>query len=188
MPNKYEREIEEILKNMDRPEPGHSLGSRIRAFNRPRPRRPRRSWSFALNGSEICLMIGIALILVGAGMAFYFGSNPPTLFGNGPIQAWIALAGFIFFVVGLVIGWRSYFRSGRAGTFTSWRGRDYNSYSSSAASSSTSNTSSTDTVDNVVRMSTRRRRNPFSDLITQFRILRLKMRYRRMRDREDMER
>jgi hypothetical protein len=37
-------------------------------------------------------------------------------------------------------------------------------------------------------MSTRRRRNPFSDLITQFRILRLKMRYRRMRDREDMER
>ena len=48
MPNKYEREIEEILRNMDRPEPKPGLGNRIRAFNRPRPRRPRHFGAFGL--------------------------------------------------------------------------------------------------------------------------------------------
>ena len=62
MPNKYQREIEEILRNMERTEPRQGLGDRIRAFNRPRPR-PRRELHWALNASETCILIGIALVL-----------------------------------------------------------------------------------------------------------------------------
>ena len=35
MPHKYQREIEEILRNLERTEPRQDLGERIRPFTRP---------------------------------------------------------------------------------------------------------------------------------------------------------
>jgi len=176
MPNKYEREIEEILRNMDRPEPKQGLGNRIRAFNRPRPRRPRRVWEIGLSACELFLLSGILLILLGAGIKYFYGDNQPGFFGNDSLSGWIALLGFALFVVGLIIGWRRGFsrgfNAGRAST-PSWRGSD--------------TTSSVAGDGKVVRLQTRRSRNPFTALVTQLRILRLKLRYQRIRDHSDSE-
>src|SRR5437588_11592281 len=127
MPNKYEREIEEILRNMDRTETRPGLGSRIRSFNRPRPRpqRPRGTWNFFLNASELFMLLGIALILLAVGIAYYYGAKQPTFFGDNPLSGWLGLVGFILFVVGLAFGWRRSFRGGRVGT-SGWRGNDFN--------------------------------------------------------------
>ncbi|MGO8950809.1 MAG: hypothetical protein ACLQUY_24780, partial [Ktedonobacterales bacterium] len=85
MPNKYEREIEEILRNLDRPEPKTGLGSRIRAFNRPRPKRARRAWEIGLSASEVFLLVGIAVILLSAGLAFFYASHPLTFLFGTPV-------------------------------------------------------------------------------------------------------
>src|SRR5579859_6509626 len=75
MPNGYEREIEEILRNLDQTDHAQGLGERIRAFNRPAPRtriaRPRLR--LRLSRSEAFLALGVALALLGAGVRFYFG-------------------------------------------------------------------------------------------------------------------
>jgi hypothetical protein len=174
MPNKYEREIEEILRNLDRPEPKPGLGNRIRAFNRPRPRRPRRVWDVGLSISEVLLLAGIAVILLAAGLAYFYGPRQPTFLGDIPLAGWLSIIGFALFVAGLAFGWRRGFNSGRVGT-SSWRGTNPTNF--------TSNNSSGD--GKVVQMHGRRSRNPLSAVATQIRILRLKMRYQRLRDRED---
>jgi hypothetical protein len=174
MPNKYEREIEEILRNLDRPEPKPGLGNRIRAFNRPRPRRPRRVWEVGVSLSEMLLLAGIAVILLGAGLSYFIGPHLPTFLGDTPLAAWISIIGVVLFVVGLVIGWRRGFNWGRAGT-SSWRG---NNLTNSNGSNSLGDSK-------VVRLHARRSRNPLNALVTQIRILRLKMRYKRLRDHED---
>jgi hypothetical protein len=182
MPNKYEREIEEILRNMDRTEPKPGLGNRIRAFNRPRPRRPRRLGTFGLTACEVFLLSGILVILFAAGLRYFFGTNQPTFgfLAEDALTGFIALLGFVLFVVGLVIGWRSGF-SGGGITSTNWRSTtNYNNVTSRSDSGSASE-------NKVVRMQTRRRRNPFSGIATQIRILRLKMRYQRIRDHDDSE-
>ncbi len=177
MPNKYEREIEEILRNMDRPEPKTGLGSRIRAFNRPRPRRARRAWDIGLSASEVFMLVGIAVIMLAAGLAYFWGDHQPELLLGTPVVAWISIVGFAVFVAGLVIGWRHGFNSGRAGT-PSWRGPNF-------TASTASNPGTTD--GNVVRLNSRRNRNPFTALATRIRILRLKMRYQRLREHENSE-
>jgi hypothetical protein len=174
MPNKYQREIEEILRNLEGPEPKQGLGNRIRAFNRPRPRRPRRVWEVGVSLSEMLLFAGIAVILLGAGLTYFFGLHLPTFLGDTPVAAWISIIGVALFVVGLVIGWRRGFNSGRAGT-SSWRG---NNFTNSNGSNSVSDSK-------VVHLHARRSRNPLNALVTQIRILRLKMRYHRLRDHED---
>jgi hypothetical protein len=174
MPNKYEREIEEILRNLDRPEPKPGLGNRIRAFNRPRPRRPRRVWEVGISLSEMLLLCGISVILLGAGLTYFFGPHLPMFPGDVPVAAWISIVGFTLFVAGLVIGWRRGFNSGRVGT-SSWRGNNFtNSNGSNSAGDS-----------KVVHLRARRNRNPLGALVTQVRILRLRMRYQRLRDHED---
>jgi hypothetical protein len=154
MPNKYEREIEEILRNMERTEPHQGLGNRIRAFNRPRetPRRDRPPIA-ALSRGELFLLIGIALALVAAGLAYYKSGN----FFVGPVYvpAVIALAAFASVVVGLAIGWRDRFRGITSSKTQQWRG----------------------TVVDITP-----RRGPFNAIVTRFRILRLKFRYLRKRD------
>ena len=153
MPNKYEREIEEILRNMERTEPRQGLGNRIRAFNRPRetPRRDRPS--IALSRAELFLLIGIVLALVAAGLAYYTSGQ----FQVGPVYvpAVFALAAFASIVVGLAIGWRDRFRGITSSNSQRWRG-------------------------GVIDITPRR--GPFNALVTRFRILRLKFRYLRKRD------
>ncbi len=115
MSNKYEREIEEILRNMDRTDHGQSLGERIRAFNRPSPRLRLVGphMRLRLSASETLLVAGVVLALLGAGLSFYLGG--PTS-GAGAIGA-VAL---VCFIAGLAIGWRERFGSHGA---PMWRGQ-----------------------------------------------------------------
>lgn len=149
MPNRYEREIEEILRNMDRTEPRQGVSERIRAFNRPRQPKP-RGIKTPLTRIEIFILLGIVLILVAAGIAFTRGEQ-------SIVTGSVALAGFVLFVLGLAQAWLPRIFGPRSTPV--WRG-------------------------NVVDMHPPRR-NPFSVIATQFRILRLKLRYRNRRDQQD---
>lgn len=150
MPNKYQREIEEILRNMERTEPRPGLGNRIRAFNRPRERGPRRA-RFAAPSSETLMLLGIVLALIAAGLTFEAGD---VRILSVPINGILAIVAFVCLAAGLVAGWRGRFRPLSTHKPTTWRG------------------------DNVVELP--RRRGPFNALATQVRILRLKVRYWRM--------
>ncbi|HEX6796732.1 MAG TPA: hypothetical protein VF116_03340 [Ktedonobacterales bacterium] len=150
MPNKYEREIEEILRNMDRTEPRPGLGNRIRAFNRPRERAPRQTRIVAPS-SEVLFLIGIVLALIAAGLTFEAGY---VALAGISINGVLAIVGFLFLAAGFVVGWRGRFRPVTSYKSASWRG------------------------DNIVELP--RRRGPLSALATQARIVRLKVRYWRM--------
>lgn len=111
MPNRYEREIEEILRNLDRTEPRQGLGERIRAFNRPRPAAPRRANPrITLTRVETLLLLGIAFALISAGLTFYDN-------GQNYISGGFAVAGFVAIVLGLVIAWNERFRGAVHPTF-----------------------------------------------------------------------
>ena len=80
MPNKYEREIEEILRNMERTEPkqglGQKLGGRMRRKSDSRPHVRRRSdLSLQFGVSEWCLFIAICASLFAGGWAFAHGAD-----------------------------------------------------------------------------------------------------------------
>jgi hypothetical protein len=151
MPNKYEREIEEILRNMDRADQGQSLSERIRAFNRParrtRPAGPRVR--LRMKPATAFLVLGIVFALVGAGLSYYF--NHPDSTPLTYLIGAIGVLAFLSFVCGLFIGWSE--RFGHAAS-PMWRGQ---------------------------RSSTPRRLHPMGAVVTQFRILRLKWRYWRTR-------
>jgi hypothetical protein len=75
MPNKYEREIEEILRNLERTEPkaglGQKLGGRIRRRSGPRMNVRKRSFpSLNFSISEWCLIIAWCAALFAGGWAF----------------------------------------------------------------------------------------------------------------------
>jgi hypothetical protein len=151
MPNKYEREIEEILRNMDRPDQGQTLGDRLRAFNRPAQRTRLRGpqMRLRLDASEGLFLVGVIMALVGAGIAYYFGGpthTVPALIGGA-----IGLVAFLCILTGLAIGWQERFgHSSRP----MWRGQ---------------------------MVERPRPLRPFGGLGTQFRIMRLKWRYWRSR-------
>ena len=74
MPNKYEREIEEILRNMERTEPkpglGQKLGGRIRRKSDSRSNvRKRSELSLHFGVSEWCLAIAVCASLFAGGWA-----------------------------------------------------------------------------------------------------------------------
>ncbi len=76
MPNKYEREIEEILRNLEQTEPkagiGQKFNERIRRKPAPRVRpRPSSNFSLALTVSDRLLMTAIGIALVAGGFAFF---------------------------------------------------------------------------------------------------------------------
>ena len=78
MPNKYEREIEEILRNMERTEPkpglGQKLGGRIRRKSDSRSNVRRRSEpSLHFGVSEWCIAIAVCASLFAGGWAFAHG-------------------------------------------------------------------------------------------------------------------
>ncbi len=75
MPNKYEREIEEILRNMEQTEPkptlGQKLSGRMRRKSGYRSNTPKRSLpSFSLSVAEWLLVIAIAAALIAGGYAY----------------------------------------------------------------------------------------------------------------------
>jgi hypothetical protein len=78
MPNKYEREIEEILRNMERTEPKASLGQRFggrlhRKSDQRMNARKRPSLSFNFSTSAWLLIIACVAALIAGGYAFAQG-------------------------------------------------------------------------------------------------------------------
>lgn len=100
MPNRYQREIEEILSRMEESEPRR--GDRIRPLQRP-PTRARSLPRWRIPFVELMMLLSIALTLIAAGLAFFDGA--PNL-----ITGIIGAVALILFVVALVVGWRDRFR------------------------------------------------------------------------------
>jgi len=155
MPHKYQREIEEILRNMELGEPRRGAGERAQPFQRPATRARLRgpTMNFRLTRSESLLLTGMVLTLAGMCFAYYDGNVA------NPVSGLLGLAAFAAIVGGLAIGWAS---AARPTYPPAWR--------------------SSGTAGNVVEMR-QRRRGPFGEIVTRLRILRLKMRYWRSRNR-----
>jgi hypothetical protein len=83
MPNRYEREIEEILRNLEHTEPraglGQKFGERFRRRSpRPAPQRTQSlSWNFST--SERFLIACVVAALIAGGYAYLAGANVITL-------------------------------------------------------------------------------------------------------------
>lgn len=153
MPHKYQREIEEILRNLEGTEPRHDLGERVRPFKRPASRRSRVSLP-SLELPIVFMLLGIVLALVAAGLSYY-------QLGASLASGLIALGGFALFVVGVALGWWARFR-----------GVNYPRRPIRRSPPS----------DNVVRIRPVRS-NPISRLATNFRMRRMRRRYRNTTDR-----
>ena len=79
MSNRYEREIEEILRNLEQAEPKPGLGQKFSGRLRRGPSRrvnsrPRFSLSFNLSTSEWLLVAAIVMALIAGGYAHLRGS------------------------------------------------------------------------------------------------------------------
>jgi hypothetical protein len=152
MPNRYEREIEEILRNMERTEPKPSFRERLNMRMRGQPRQPepmrprpaRPSFHLTFTTSEWCFLAGIVLGLIAAGIAYTDAANIFTGF--------LAVLAFICVVMGIVSPWRE---SRRPVYGRSWYGES--------------------------EPTKRSLPQPFRFVVTQWKILQLKMRYRRNR-------
>jgi len=80
MPNKYEREIEEILRNLEQTEPkagvGQKFNERLRRKPAPRVRpRPSNTFSLTLTISDWLLLTAIGIALIAGGYAFIDGQT-----------------------------------------------------------------------------------------------------------------
>src|SRR5947209_18156907 len=80
MPNRYEREIEEILRNLETTEPkpglGQRFGERLRRKPDYRAKRPRRSLpSLRLKTSEWFIILAVIAALIAGGYAYAVGPN-----------------------------------------------------------------------------------------------------------------
>jgi hypothetical protein len=119
MPNRVEREIEEILTKLERPEPGRrpvklrrSFRSRVRAaLNRiPRPRWAARPGDMMLWGIGL-ILLGILLNALG--------------FASGAITRWVVIAGLTLFFTSFVLGFFSKGGSAAPRGDIYWRGERY---------------------------------------------------------------
>lgn len=109
MPNKYEREIEEILRNLERTEPkpglGRKFGGRLRRKGDSRMGARKRSLpSFNFGLSEWCLVIAFCAALVAGGWA-YAHMSPDHFSGT------IALIGAVCFAILIILPFVSRSRS-----------------------------------------------------------------------------
>jgi hypothetical protein len=75
MPNKYEREIEEILRNLERSESKAGFGQRVGGRMRRRAGARRSMPTLHLNFSEWCLAIAIVAALSAGGWAYANDGN-----------------------------------------------------------------------------------------------------------------
>ena len=83
MPNRYEREIEEILRNLEQSEPKHNQKTnerrRQRATPPPRPRPPVRSnGAPSLSAVEWLLIVAVVLALIAGGYAYIMDADLAT--------------------------------------------------------------------------------------------------------------
>ena len=106
MPERYEREIDDILRNLEGTQPKPSLRERLhlrreapRRPERLRPRAPRATRRLLGTTSEWCLLAGVACGLVAAGIAYTTGS------GN-PLTGALAILAVLAVLCGLVTFWR----------------------------------------------------------------------------------
>ncbi len=74
MPNKYEREIEEILRNLERTEPKARFGQRVSKHMRRKPHVRRTVSLPRLSFAEWCLIIAFAAALAAGGWAQAHGA------------------------------------------------------------------------------------------------------------------
>lgn len=102
MPNRYQREIEEILSRMEEDEPHRGFGDRGRPKRRA-PSRGRSLPSIHVAIVDLLILIAVVLAMVATGFAFYDGAP-------GLISGIIGMAALVLFVVALVVGWRDRFR------------------------------------------------------------------------------
>jgi hypothetical protein len=109
MPHKYEREIEEILRNMQRDEPESAAG-RSRGFPRPAGR---SGFRLGLSTAEMLILLGIAFALAGVCVVWFDGNH-----GGTPISGILGLTGFVLFVAGLIVA----FQASRRPPPPAWRG------------------------------------------------------------------
>lgn len=82
MPNRYEREIEEILRNLEHTEPKAIRGQRSSARTQrgpsPKPRvRQRSNFSLSFSVTDWLLMIAVVAALIAGGYAFTLQSAGP---------------------------------------------------------------------------------------------------------------
>lgn len=151
MPNRYEREIEEILRNLEQPEAKAGLGQRfsgrLRRKSSPRPSARQRSYpTLNLSTSEWLLLIAVITGLVAGGYAYVrysFGLRPADIFSFVLV---------LISVICLIIVAASQFTPGQRRVSSKRYG-------------------------NVTI--TPLRRNPLSSIRTQWNLLMLKLRYRR---------
>ena len=83
MPNRYEREIEEILRNLDGGEPKSSRGPRFGERSRRKPgpstRQRSRGLSLHLRAVDVFLIIALGAALFGGGYAYAQGPAGPNI-------------------------------------------------------------------------------------------------------------
>ena len=106
MPERYEREIDDILRNLERTQPKPSLRERLhlrrggtRRPERPRPRSSRVRRSLRFTTSEWCLLAGTGCGLVAAGIAYTSAS------GNA-LTGVLAILAVFALLLGMVTFWR----------------------------------------------------------------------------------
>lgn len=104
MSQKYEREIEEILRNIDDARP--TVSDRIRAMNQRPPRRSSPSFSF---NTDTLLGIGVLLAFVAATLRWIAQPIPADLQPPSTLMEilvpLIAAVGFVFILVALLMAW-----------------------------------------------------------------------------------
>jgi hypothetical protein len=156
MPHKYEREIEEILRNMEQSEPRRGPGERIRSMPRPTSSapRPRGRFGSRMRGTslEVLMGTGILLALVAAGIAYTAGP--------GLLSGVLAIVAFSLFAFSCIANWMEHAQGSRAPRV--WRGTPVDRAEPTPISM--------------------HHRGFFSEVATQLRILRLKWRYWRSRE------
>ncbi len=106
MPNRYEREIEEILRNLEQPGPKGGLGQKFgeRLRRKPNPHvntRQRRFFSLRFRASEWILITAVVAALVSGGFAYAQEGGPNVFTGALAIVGLvcltlIALSQFLF--------------------------------------------------------------------------------------------
>lgn len=93
MPNRYEREIEEILRNLEHTEPKAGLGQKLGRRPAPRPKvrtRPRTSFSVRFTATEWLLIVVVVAALLSGGYA-YAQAHTDTFSGIVALIAIVAL-------------------------------------------------------------------------------------------------
>jgi hypothetical protein len=110
MPHKYEREIEEILRNMERNDPRPSGVERARRFPRAGGGSGVR---LGLSAAEILFLLGIAFAIAGVCVMWFDGNH-----GGNLVSGVLGLTGFILFIAGLIVA----FQASRRPPPPVWRG------------------------------------------------------------------